>query len=167
MYKLSLRMQLIYDHLLPEHPVWDFCCDHGYMGLNAYASECFSEVHFVDQVPSIISRLQSRFHKEYYQPHHPTQAYFYAQKGEEILSPICGTLVIAGVGALNIYKILCELHQRGVLQTQRMILGPQRDEKKLHDLLREKLFSTKQWKLYEHQVMERGRVRKLLILDKN
>ncbi|MGZ3775086.1 MAG: SAM-dependent methyltransferase [Pseudobdellovibrionaceae bacterium] len=167
MFKLSRRMQLIFDHLLPGQPVWDFCCDHGYIGLNAYESGLFPEVHFVDQVPHIIQQLQLRFQNEYWQKDSAIQARFLAITGEDVAIPLSGSVIIAGVGAHTIFKILNTLQQKNLLQAQRLILGPQRDEEWLLKMLLEVPgFHYK--RAADHcEIVERGRSRKLLIFDKN
>lgn len=167
MFKLSRRMQLIYDHLLPGEPVWDFCCDHGYMGLNAYESGSFPEIHFVDQVEHIIEQLQSRFKVEYWRPDSPSQAYFHALPGEDLHEVLRGTAVIAGVGAHTISQIVGQLHRRGLLLVSRLILCPQRDEEKLVKMLDFELRDNFKFCNVHYEVVERGRVRKLLIFDKN
>ncbi|MGZ3768309.1 MAG: SAM-dependent methyltransferase [Bdellovibrio sp.] len=166
MLRLSRRMQLIFDLLLPDKPVWDFCCDHGYMGLNAYESGRFSEIFFVDKVPHIIEQLRSRFLKEYFTVEHKTKTYFLADPGEEILRPLYGTMIVAGVGAHTIYKIVESLHQKNILHADRLILGPQKDEEKLQKMLMR--LSEFNYKTSEKlvEVVERGRSRRLLIFDK-
>ncbi|WP_415063113.1 SAM-dependent methyltransferase [Bdellovibrio sp.] len=167
MVKLSRRMQLIYDHLLSGEPVWDFCCDHGYMGLNAYESGSFPEVHFVDQVEHIVGQLQSRFQSEYLRPDSTSRAYFHALPGEDLQEVLRGTAVIAGVGAHTIHKIVGSLYRRELLLVSRLILCPQRDEEKLVKMLDFELRDNFKLCNVHYEVVERGRVRKLLIFDKN
>lgn len=83
MLKLSRRMQYVYDHLLTGSPVWDFCCDHGYLGLNAYSSGDFPQIHFVDQVPHIIEKLESRFRKDYFDSQNFQVAFFLGARCRE------------------------------------------------------------------------------------
>lgn len=160
-------MQLIFDLLLPGKPVWDFCCDHGYMGLNAYKSGKFPEVYFVDQVPHIVEQLQTRFQAEFFQEQSLVRAYFFALPGEEIPKTLHGSAIIAGVGAHTIFNILKSLHEKDILQAQRLILSPQRDEKKLLEMLQQ--MPCFHYKITNDpcEITERGRVRKLLIYDKN
>lgn len=167
MLKLSPRMQLIYDLLLPGQSVWDFCCDHGYMGLNAYESGVFPEICFVDQVPHIIEQLRQRFEKEYYRENYSSQAYFFPLPGELINKPLHGTAILAGVGAHTIFKILQCLQKNGFLHAQRIILCPQRDEEKLLEMLLEIPKFHYKLRNEDCQIIERGRSRKLLIFDKN
>lgn len=156
-------MQLIYDHLIPGEPVWDLCCDHGYLGLNAYESGLFPEVYFVDQVESIIRRLEQRFHQDHFRPESSSQAYFLSQRGEDISMETRGTLVVAGVGAHTICKIVEAVYGRGLLRAQKLIFLPQKDEKKLVNFLAEKQ-NFGYHRCNEHySIVERGRTRKLLI----
>lgn len=159
-------MQLIFDHLIPGEPVWDFCCDHGYMGLNAYESGLFPEVHFVDQVEHIIEKLRARFLAEYHRENSGTQAHFHSVPGEEIAMPLRGSLVVAGVGAFTIFCILESLHRRRLLQARRLILCPQRDEHKLRGQIAQINDFGYEVCNEHYQITERGRVRKLLIFDK-
>jgi len=165
MYKLSRRMQLIFDHLIPGEPVWDFCCDHGYMGLNAYESGLFPEVYFVDQVEHIIASLRARFEREYFRAE-GAQAHFFPTPGGDVPVPLKGSVVVAGVGAHTIFSILKKLHGRGFLHASRLILCPQRDHEKLREFLAAENDFGYRGSLTLREVEERGRKRKLLIFDK-
>lgn len=167
MQKLSPRMQLIYDHLIPGEPVWDLCCDHGYMGLNAYASGLFPEVYFVDQVEHIVQRLEQQFQQNYLSLSSSVKAHFLPLPGESVQTEIRGTLVIAGVGAHTIFKIVQALHGRGVLRASKMILVPQKDEEKLLTLLLARENFGYQVCNEHYTALERGRIRKLLIFQSN
>lgn len=166
MLKLSRRMQFIFDHLLPDQPVWDLCCDHGYMGLNAYESGRFPVVHFVDQVPEIINKLENRFDAEYFNPESAWQARFWSCSAES-LSELNGTVIIAGVGAHVILRILKGIAAKKGLITARFILGPQRDEALLVDQLN-------QWGEFQSnysirffcEIQEGQRMRKLYVFDR-
>lgn len=160
-------MQLIYDQLIPGKPVWDFCCDHGYMGLNAYESGLFPEVHFVDQVPHIIENLRERFLREYFRAEASVTAAFHSQRGEDLQQEVHGSVVIAGVGAFTIFKIIENMHAKELLRAQKLILGPQKDEEKLFQLMQEQQFFGYQFCNEHYTVLERGRLRKLLIFEEH
>jgi tRNA (adenine22-N1)-methyltransferase len=165
MSKLSPRLQLIYDQLIPGKPVWDICCDHGYLGLKAYQAGAFPQVYFVDQVDSIIEKLKTSFREEFLQADFHQQAYFISSRAEELPREVTGTAVIAGVGAYTIFKILCTLESKSFLQAQKLILVPQRDEQKLQELLKERhCFGYKSWTL-AGEVQERGRSRRIFVLE--
>lgn len=153
--KLSPRLQWIYERLLPGQPVWDLGCDHGFLGREALASACFPAVHFVDQVPHLIASLQQELAGQ-------PGARFCAQAAESLQEPVQGTLVIAGMGAHAMHKILEGLASQKFLQAQRLILGPQRDEK----LLLETVPKLTGYSLQEQEwIQERGRARLLSVWE--
>lgn len=166
MFKLSPRMQLIYDHLIPGKPVWDFCCDHGYLGLNAYESGQFSEVYFVDQVRHIIEQLKRRFEDQHFDEASKTQAHFLPRAGENITVPVQGTVVIAGVGPHTISKILNNLVEKKLLEADRLILSPHGDDEKLLQIFAENSDFHYRISNQDCKVEERGRMRKVLILHR-
>ncbi|MFS4459567.1 SAM-dependent methyltransferase [Bdellovibrio sp. HCB2-146] len=165
MLKLSPRLQTVYDHLLPGKPVWDFCCDHGYLGLNAYESGIFPEVHFVDQVPSIITNLQTRFRRRApYMDGHPSTAFFHAVPAEEIREQLTGNVVMLGVGAHTIIRVL---QQQNFSNVDRLILGPQKMETLVVDVLKTAPALAFSHALQKNlEVLEKERVRTLLVIDK-
>lgn len=127
MFKLSPRLQLIYDQLLPGKPVWDFCCDHGHIGLMAHVSENFSEVHFVDQAAHLVKRIEQRFMDKFGGVGPWEGVGFHPYAGEQVPIAVTGNAVIAGVGGLNIKQILEGLAASKHLNADRLILAPHRD----------------------------------------
>jgi tRNA (adenine22-N1)-methyltransferase len=126
---LSERLQFMYDQLLLGQPVWDLCCDHGYLGTAAAASGHFPAVHFVDRVPQIIQRLEDRLARQSW----AEKCSFKNFDAGELSEPLIGNAVIGGVGGHTLFKILKTLSSRGMLQADRLILCPQRDEEKLEE----------------------------------
>lgn len=126
MLKLSPRLNAFYERLLPHQSVWDFCCDHGYVGLKALESENHPHVHFVDPVPHLIKKIQIICEKR-----EARGAFFHTSLGEDLNERVDGTVVIAGVGAETIIKILDSLHQKGLLMASRLVLSPHRHEERL------------------------------------
>ena len=164
--KISDRLRVVYDNLLEGMDVWDFCCDHGYLGGAAYKSRKFANVFFVDQVASIIENLENNFNTFVFDKTNPSQAHFLTEKGEKINSSVNGTLCITGVGAFVINDILHGLALNGFLNAARMILGPQRDTDKLISMI-EKYEHLKNYKLAATtEILENGRIRVFFILDK-
>ncbi len=166
MLKLSPRLQHIYALLLPGKPVWDFCCDHGHLGLNAVESGHFPEVYFVDQVDSIIERLRGRFEAYLPKSKSTAQAHFLASSGQDIETPLRGTVVIAGVGAYTILEILQGVKSKGNLQADRLILGPQRDEEKLRQWMSEILGTEYKISDEYYEVVEGRRALQLLVFNR-
>lgn len=147
---LSPKLQLIYENLLPGEDLWDLCCDHGYLGQVALASNEFNQVFFVDQVPHIIEKLEARLRKESpksfdLDASEPSeveaslikQTYLLSRKAhfrnvpaELLQESLFGNVVIAGVGAYTAFAIVKSLWERQFLQAKRLILSPQRDDEK-------------------------------------
>lgn len=165
MFKLSPRLQRIFDHLLPGKPLWDFCCDHGYLGIHAYKSGDFPEIHFVDQAPHLLSALEHKFQLYGHQSPSTTKVFFHPIPGEKVELPVHGSVVIAGVGADTIEDILRGLLRiSGNLKADRIILGPQKNEEHLlRSLMQHEDFKRYYELLGDDQIVERGRLRKLLI----
>lgn len=166
MFKLSPRMQFIFHHLQPGQPVWDFCCDHGYLGLSAYRSGLFPEVYFVDQVESIVKKLRERFERSHLRPEILADAQFFCCPGEAVEKEVRGTVVIAGVGAHTTFKILQGLHTKNLLHATRLVLLPQKDEEKLRALLEENADFGYSLKQPLTSVSERGRLRQCFIYER-
>lgn len=168
MAKVSERILTIYENLIHGEPVWDFCCDHGYLGISAYRSGHFPEVHFVDQVPHIIQKLETDFAQKHFDEESSQRAFFWAQSGESIHVPLSGTAVIAGVGTHTIQDILLGLYAKPTVNVSRWILSSHRHEEKLEQFLASWNVFQEQFSLtFVREVVENGRNRKLLIFDKN
>lgn len=136
--KLSSRMVSFLEHALKNQPLWDVCCDHGYVGIKAMESGAFSEVHFVDQVPHIMDRLETLISQTRIAKNH--RHFLHRKAGEELEAEIHGTLLIAGVGGLTIKNILENLIAKKALKAKRFLLSPHSDEKVLLNLLESESF---------------------------
>lgn len=59
--RLGKRLKALFDAIPPGYEeVWDLCCDHGRLGLALLESQRAKQVHFVDQIDSIMVDLQDR-----------------------------------------------------------------------------------------------------------
>lgn len=162
--KISFRMRTFIEHAIVGGPFWDVCCDHGYVGIRALESNLFSEVYFVDQVPHIMNRLETLLEQSR-KTTKEHKYFFYTQAGQDIESPVHGTLLIAGVGGLTIKTILASLIERKILHAKRLLLSPHTDELVLIDYLATESFQ----KIYQTSnkilIPEGKRHRALYILD--
>ena len=165
MIRLSERLQLVYSNLLPQQDVWDFCCDHGYLGGAAYKSGQFKNIYFVDPIASIMQKLEQNFNQYLLDADSKSSAYFKLQSGETIAEPVRGTACILGVGAFIIYDILAALAQNGHLRAQRLILGPHRDSEKLLTMLKNNALLSRYELTSQHEVIENGLTRDFYIFD--
>lgn len=145
--------------------MWDFCCDHGYLGEAALLSGQFSSIHFVDQVPHIMQNLHSRLASHNFRGDRATTAcYFYTVAGENLDKEVDGNIAITGVGADTIQKILMGLWKRNLLKADLLVLGPHRDASLLQSWL-----ESQDWVYKLHTILtveERGRARKLFIVKR-
>lgn len=162
--KLSERLNTIFQALTPGYPLWDVCCDHGYLGLAAYLSGQFPEIFFVDRVEEIITDLNLRFHQKYFSANNPTRYEFLPLNGGEIGRPVSGNLVIAGVGSPTIENILKSLNSNGFLKANHLILCPQNHPLVFLEKMQEDLKSN--YELRAHQIVfEKTRHRHIFVFD--
>lgn len=163
MLKLSSRLQVIYDSLVPGQPVWDFCCDHGQLGIKAYQSGNHPQIYFVDQVPHIMQRLENLFAKKALE-NSVCQPFFFCQAGEDIQVDLRGAVVIAGVGSTTIQTMLQAWLKRGNLQASRLIFCPHKGAETLHKDLQSLHKFDSAYRIEEvYDIHERNRARKVLI----
>ncbi|MFZ4714299.1 MAG: tRNA (adenine(22)-N(1))-methyltransferase TrmK [Bacteriovoracaceae bacterium] len=159
--KLSHRLNTIYQQSLPGAPLWDICCDHGQLGLFAYQNQRHDEVFFVDQVEVIMDNLQKVFERKFHLPENPVKAHFLKKDGGKLASVLTGTVVIAGIGGLNMKTMLLAWQENKVLFASRLVLSPHRDE-----LIYQKAEFLPQYVLTEEKcVLENGHLRFIFVFD--
>jgi len=125
--KLSPRLQAIFDELTPGVPVVDVCCDHGYLGAQAYLSEQFPEVIFIDQVKETMLQLEAKFHQHVKNDEIQTRVSFITADARKVKTPLSGNIVIAGVGGKNMMEMLGGLFHSPDFKPTRLILSPHRN----------------------------------------
>lgn len=163
--KISPRLEAAFDHLLKDDEVWDFCCDHGLLGIKALKSNEFRSVHFIDQVPHIMQALKEKILRFRVAP--MTRYFLHCCDGANITSHVNGTAVIAGVGGDTILEILKSLQTKKLLQAQRIILIPHKDEKHMKAQLScDSEFAQTFLLANEIAVTERERLRQVLVFDR-
>lgn len=162
--KLSKRMKCFIDNALKNDVLWDICCDHGYVGIKALETSQFSEVHFVDQIPHVIDRLETLI-KQYWRIKPEHRYSLHVMAGEDLDIDLRGTILIAGVGGLTIKKIVSTLIEKKRLHAKRLLLSPHTDEKTLIQYMDEIDFQN-MYSITEKIMMPEGkRFRPLYILD--
>lgn len=166
MIRLSERLTLVYENLIPQKDVWDICCDHGYLGTAAYKSQNFSDIYFVDRVPTIIEKLETQFQKFVFNTDSASKANFICKAAQDINTNLTGTACITGVGGLTTFEILHDLAQNNFLNVDRLILGPHRDEIKLLELIKNSPKTNPYHLKSEIKVIENNRNRSIYILDR-
>ncbi len=159
--KLSHRLNTIYQNVLPQAPLWDICCDHGQLGLFAYQHQLCPQVYFVDQVETIMTNLERLFQKKVLFETSPVETYFFTKDGAKLDNKLTGTVVIAGIGGLNMKSMLLSWQERNILWASRLILSPHRDESLYQkaDFLRHYVLTQ------EKIILENGHLRYIFIFD--
>jgi tRNA (adenine22-N1)-methyltransferase len=159
--KLSHRLNTIYQHILPNVPLWDVCCDHGQLGFFAYQRQYCSHVFFVDQVETIMTNLERLFERKIRFENNPVQAHFFTRDGSKLDDNLTGTVVIAGIGGLNMKSMLLSWQSKNILWASRLILSPHRDEY----LYQKADFLTNYVLTQEKIILENGHLRYIFIFD--
>jgi tRNA (adenine22-N1)-methyltransferase len=116
---LSFRLQTLLDRCESGIPLWDLCCDHGLLGLEALAGGRFSEVIFNDAVAHVLVDLKARLTGL-------SDARIVHSLAEDIQEPLTGNLVLAGIGGEKIFKILTAHLQNGRLHARHILACPEK-----------------------------------------
>jgi tRNA (adenine22-N1)-methyltransferase len=153
---------MIYDQLQPGLPVWDVCCDHGHVGLWAYVSKQFPEIHFVDQAAHLVKRLEELYQQRL-GPGPWQGANFHPVAGQQVAQAVTGNLVIAGVGGITVREIIEGLDKNGKLCASRLVLSPHGDE----NFLQESPALVKNYAMHSKEcVQEKTRERPIFVYSK-
>ena len=159
--KFSSRLRTLYESCVPGQPLVDLCCDHGYLGIHAFASKQFPEIVFVDQAKHGMELLRQKFEQHADLAAHPTKIQLITSDAGELNITLKGTVVIAGVGGVNMMHILSRLEHRGLLQAETLVLAPHR-HRELYDV--EFLFKFKRISVKE--VIEKSIVRPIFVFKR-
>ena len=145
----SQRISAIVDMLEEGLPTYDLCCDHGLIGLNAYAKKKAPQVVFCDALPHVMEALQHQVRRH---DQNPNLRFLTARAETLQLNGERCNLVIAGVGGHLIVRMLKMLYAGGA-KPHRLVLGPNRHA----EVVEEYLTSHPQWQLQvKKHLVERG-----------
>lgn len=158
---LSARLQIIRDCLLPDQPLWDIGCDHGYLGLRAHHDGLCSVVHLVDRSAVVVDNLRRQVRELW--PDGPGDGLQIWQHdaASEPLPVTGGTVVLAGLGIWTILRVLSRTFSGAVPAGVRLVLAATLEEEFL------RLHLCRQgWRLqHEELYAEAGHVRQLLVWE--
>jgi tRNA (adenine22-N1)-methyltransferase len=116
---LSHRLQSLLDRCQPGLPLWDLCCDHGLLGLEALNSGLFSEIVFNDAVAHVLEPLRAQLGE--FENARVVHAF-----AEDIVEPLTGNLVLAGIGGEKIFRILSRHLAAGRLHAHNIVACPEK-----------------------------------------
>ncbi len=173
--QLSPRLNSVYSRINKKHPIWDICCDHGYLGIECILSTEAKDVNFCDPGEDLMNNLankisanskiliEERWFKSYELNNKKVK--LYCCKAEKLdVNSVKGTVVIMGVGTKTITSIL-----------NSWLENAEFDNKKIQDLILgthtqiqvlEEYVQTLPWELSERwSVLEKNKERQFFKLS--
>lgn len=157
--RASERMELICDQLEPGRPIWDLCCDHGMIGLLAFSRGLYPQVHLIDRAAAVIAKLRENINL--FPPKEPDKVFVYCQDAAcANISSACSNIILAGVGAKAIIKILKKLLPK-LSGNHRLVLGAHSQVSLLESFIKDEGLSSPQ----TYELVERGRQRRIYVID--
>lgn len=146
-------MGAILDLVDPKKELWDFCCDHGSIGLEAAARGLAKTIHFIDKVPSIIDSLNEKLKASDIPG---VQFNSYCEDATKIQRNFSNsTIILAGIGEKTALNIL----ERWTMDSSSsLILSIHSDNYELRKRLRDMSFGI----LREEIVQEKGKYYELM-----
>jgi tRNA (adenine22-N1)-methyltransferase len=157
-HSLSVRLKKIYDLILPNQPLWDIGCDHGYVGLHAYRNRLCTEVNLVDQSREVLHSTYRRIAEWFPERTGEGLRVWCLDAGREALPISSGTVVMAGLGTGTIARMIVNLFPEKLPVEVRLVLASTFTGERLRlELLRWG------WRLqHEELYPENGHVRQIL-----
>lgn len=149
--RLGKRLTALFDAIPPGYDeVWDLCCDHGRLGLALLESQRTPNVHFVDQIDSIMADLQGRLER-----YGATGYQLHTQPAEHLIlrTQSRPLLVLAGVGDEVAHTIVSEVTARNPDSQPDWLISPANNLFQVRRNLQQQAFGL----LEEGVVFENGR----------
>ena len=122
-HSLSDRLKKVYDLILPNQPLWDIGCDHGYVGLHAHRNRLCTEINLVDQSREVLHSTHLRI-TEWFPEKTGEELRVWCLDAEREALPISsGTVVMAGLGTPTIVRMITNLFPENVPAEVRVVLA--------------------------------------------
>lgn len=123
--KLSPRLRAIFNLIDSKFDeIWDTCCDHGLLGLALLESKKASKIHFVDSIPKIMEKLESRIDSLELEFSHSYELHTLKAEKIKITSPN-SLISICGVGGDLAIGILSEILKNNDLSKGEVLISAQ------------------------------------------
>jgi tRNA (adenine22-N1)-methyltransferase len=119
MLHLRPRLTRVLSYVRSDEMLWDIGCDHGYLGMRALMEKNLTGLVCIDRSPAAINKLKHKMALENLAPavrdHVLRRLPDYERKNIRLVcadaatlpaEPVCGTVVLAGMGARSILRIL-------------------------------------------------------------
>lgn len=147
---LRPRLLRVLSYVRDGDVLWDIGCDHGYLGMRALLDKNLSKLICVDQSPRVIENLKKRMALENLPPQVRQDVlqripdyedkdirHICADAASLKPEPISGTVVIAGMGAKAIIRILNEFVCKNWRPHTQLLLIPNAERQRLREALQE------------------------------
>lgn len=158
---LSRRLATLLAAVRAGEPLWDLGCDHGLLGLFAVAEDRASEVVLVDRSAAVIAALREKVEAHVADALRPRVSVRLADAARLPAEPVSGTVVIAGMGADRIVRILDAFVAPNARAPLRLALQPEVRGDRVADWLERSRFSL----LRRETVEERARTYDVFVAE--
>lgn len=158
---LSLRLQALVDEVRPAEPVWDIGCDHARVGYLAVVERRASEAFLVDKSREVVSSIHRLVERHVEESVRDRLSVLHADGALLPAQPVTGTVVIAGMGAGGILRILNQFVVPNACPPLRLVLQPAVQATRIADWI-----SVSSFTLFEERTLrERGRIHPLFVAE--
>jgi tRNA (adenine22-N1)-methyltransferase len=163
--KTTSRIHMLLEPSLVGSPIWDICCDHGQLGIEALKRGQYGQVHFVDRVTSITEKLEKKL---LYLVEKGLSSHFaiHCLEAQKLACSIEGTCIIAGVGGKTITTILRAWLEADLLKARRLVLSAHSDEVLMLSYFEVENFKKDYRIVDKKEVSDRLKIRSIYVLDR-
>jgi tRNA (adenine22-N1)-methyltransferase len=130
--------------------IWDCCCDHGFLGASLLSKEAAPNIHFVDIVPELMTKVESKL-LQFYSNSVSAWKTHCIDVSTLSLQQYEGTqlIIIAGIGGDLMMQFITDIHRKNPNVNIDFLLCPVNNQFELRQKLIELKFSLKSEVLVE------------------
>ena len=158
---LSRRLSTLLAAIRPSEPVWDIGCDHARLGYAALEQRRASEAVLVDKSPAVIASVQAIVDAHVDDRLRERLTVTCADAARLPAQPVTGTVVIAGMGAWAMIRILDGFVAPNGAPPLRLVLQPAVQPERLRTWIGDSLFEL----VEELTVVEREREHHVMVAE--
>lgn len=158
---LSLRLQALVDEVRPGEPVWDIGCDHARVGYFAVAERGASKAFLVDKSREVVSSIERLIASRVEASVRDRLFVLQADAAELPPQRVSGTVVIAGMGASSMLRILHRFVLPNASPPLRLVLQPAVQASLIADWVSASSFTLRD----ERTLHERGQSHPLFVAE--
>jgi tRNA A22 N-methylase len=160
--QLSRRLSALLAAVRPREPIWDIGCDHARLGYYAVADGVASEAFLIDKSPAVIKALRTLVDAHVDDALRQRLTIVHADAAQLPPRALTGTVVIAGMGAWAMERILDRFVLPNATPPLRLVLQPAVQPERIRAWLDRSAFTL----LEEQIVVDKQREHSLLIAER-